>query len=117
SCVIPPPTLSDDLLDRIEASVVTIARALQVRGLLNVQLAVRDEVPYVLEANPRASRTVPFVGKATGLPLAKIAARVMAGATLPDLRAEGLLRHDSGAYRRLPHVAVKAAVLPFARFP
>jgi carbamoyl-phosphate synthase large subunit len=117
SCVIPPATLSDDVLDRIEETVAEIARALRVRGLLNVQLAVRDEVAYVLEANPRASRTVPFVGKATGVPLAKLAARVMAGATLADLRLEGLIGDEAGRYRRLPHVAVKAAVLPFGRFP
>src|SRR5262249_37902313 len=91
SCVIPPPTLSDDELDRIEETVTAIARALDVRGLINVQLALRDDVAYVLEANPRASRTVPFVSKATGIPLAKAAARVMAGARLADLRAEGML--------------------------
>jgi carbamoyl-phosphate synthase large subunit len=117
SCVIPPATLSDELLDRIERTVAEIARALRIRGLLNIQLAVRDEVAYVLEANPRASRTVPFVGKATGIPLAKLAARVMAGAALADLRLEGLVGGADGAYRRLRHVAVKAAVLPFGRFP
>jgi carbamoyl-phosphate synthase large subunit len=117
SCVIPPATLTDDLLERIERTVGEIARALRIRGLLNVQLAVRDEVAYVLEANPRASRTVPFVGKATGIPLAKLAARVMAGAALADLRLEGLVGGADGAYRRLRHVAVKAAVLPFGRFP
>ena len=119
SCVIPPPTLSDDELDRIEAAVSAIARALDVRGLLNVQLAVRDDVAFVIEANPRASRTVPFVSKATGVPLAKVAARVVAGATLAELRAEGLLPEpgDVPAYRTLRHVAVKAAVLPFGRFP
>jgi carbamoyl-phosphate synthase large subunit len=116
SCVIPAATLSDDVLDRIEEIVSSIAMALGIRGLLNVQLAVRDDVPYVLEANPRASRTVPFVGKATGLPLAKLAARVMAGARLADLRAEGMLTFGGG-YRRMTHVAVKAAVLPFGRFP
>jgi carbamoyl-phosphate synthase large subunit len=119
SCVIPPPTLSDDELDRIESTVVAIARALEVRGLINVQLALRDDVAYVLEANPRASRTVPFVSKATGIPLAKAAARVMAGARVADLRAEGLLPAGTHvpAYRSLGHVAVKAAVLPFGRFP
>jgi carbamoyl-phosphate synthase large subunit len=119
SCVIPPPTLSDDELERIESAVVAIARALEVRGLINVQLALRDDVAYVLEANPRASRTVPFVSKATGIPLAKAAARVMAGARLADLRAEGVLPPDTDvpAYRSLGHVAVKAAVLPFGRFP
>jgi carbamoyl-phosphate synthase large subunit len=119
SCVIPPPTLSDDELDRIEETVTAIARALDVRGLINVQLALRDDVAYVLEANPRASRTVPFVSKATGIPLAKAAARVMAGARLSDLRAEGLLppETEQPLYRSLAHVAVKAAVLPFGRFP
>jgi carbamoylphosphate synthase large subunit len=116
SCVIPPPTLSDRELDVIEETVSRLARSLRVRGLLNVQLAVRDEVAFVLEANPRASRTVPFVGKATGVLLAKAAARVMAGTPLADLRIEGLVPEHSG-YRRLPHVAVKSAVLPFGRFP
>jgi carbamoyl-phosphate synthase large subunit len=116
SCVIPPATLSDDELDRIESSVRSIARALGVRGLLNVQLAVRDDIPFVLEANPRASRTVPFVSKATGVPLAKIAARVLAGASLEELRQEGVLKPNAPGYRSLPHVAVKAAVLPFRRF-
>jgi carbamoyl-phosphate synthase large subunit len=117
SCVIPPATLSDDELDAIEGTVATIARALAVRGLLNVQLAIRDDVAFVLEANPRASRTVPFVSKATGLPLAKVAARVMAGATLAELREEGLVPTHLRGYRALQHVAVKAAVLPFGRFP
>jgi carbamoyl-phosphate synthase large subunit len=119
SCVIPPPTLSDDELNRIEAAVSAIAGALDVRGLMNVQLAVRDDVAFVIEANPRASRTVPFVSKVTGVPLAKIAARVVAGATLAELRAEGILPEtgDASAYRTLSYVAVKAAVLPFGRFP
>jgi len=114
--VIPAATLSDEVLDRIEATVSAIARALGIRGLLNVQLAVRDDVAYVLEANPRASRTIPFVGKATGLPLANVAARVMAGARLADLRAQGMPAF-AGVHRRLRHFAVKAAVLPFGRFP
>jgi carbamoyl-phosphate synthase large subunit len=119
SCVIPPSTLSDEELARIEETVAAIARALDVRGLINVQLALRDDVPYVLEANPRASRTVPFVSKATGVALAKVAARVMAGERLSDLRAEGMLPPDREhpLYRSLAHVAVKAAVLPFGRFP
>src|SRR4029453_11702781 len=117
SCVIPPATLQPDQLDAIEETVRSIARALRVRGLLNVQLAVRDDVAFVLEANPRASRTVPFVAKAIGVPLAKVAARVMAGDSLGQLRAEGLLGLGERGYRQLGHVAVKAAVLPFARFP
>jgi carbamoyl-phosphate synthase large subunit len=117
SCVIPPATLQPAQLHAIEEAVRAIAGALHVRGLLNVQLAVRDDVPFVLEANPRASRTVPFVAKATGVPLAKVAARVMAGTTLSQLRSEGLLSADAENYRRLSHFAVKAAVLPFGRFP
>ncbi len=117
SCVIPPPTLSDDELDVIESTVLTIARALAVRGLLNVQLAIRDDVAYVIEANPRASRTIPFVSKATGVPLAKIAALVLAGRSLAELRDRGLAPANGTGYRSLPHVAVKAAVLPFGRFP
>ena len=118
SCVIPPVTLSEEDLDGIEATVGAIARALHVKGLLNVQLALRDDVAHVLEANPRASRTLPFVSKATGLPLAKIAARVMVGSSLEELRNEGLVPPEAdGRYRALRHVAVKAAVLPFGRFP
>ncbi|MGH2764357.1 MAG: carbamoyl-phosphate synthase large subunit [Actinomycetota bacterium] len=117
SCTIPPVTLSDDELDEVERVTTAIASALDVRGLLNIQLAVKDEQVWVLEANPRASRTVPFVSKATGVPLAKLAARVMVGERLATLRAEGLLPGDAGHYRHLRHVAVKAAVLPFARFP
>ena len=97
---------------RSSASPGTIAEALQVRGLCNVQFAVKDERVYVLEANPRASRTVPFVAKATGVPLAMVAARVMVGATLAELREEGLLTEPVSG-----HVSVKEAVLPFNRFP
>jgi carbamoyl-phosphate synthase large subunit len=117
SCVIPPPTLSEEQLDAVERTVARIARAIRVRGLLNVQLAIRDDVAHVLEANPRASRTIPFVAKATGVPLARIAARVMTGSTLEGLRAEGIVPAGGTGYRRLGHVAVKAAVLPFQRFP
>ncbi|HEY3209908.1 MAG TPA: carbamoyl-phosphate synthase large subunit, partial [Actinomycetota bacterium] len=116
SCVIPPPTLSERELDAIEETVTRIARGLRVRGMLNVQLAVRDDVAHVLEANPRASRTVPFVAKATGVLLAKAAARIMAGETLARLRDEGLVP-ELPMYRYLTHVGVKAAVLPFERFP
>jgi carbamoyl-phosphate synthase large subunit len=117
SCTIPPVTLSDEELDEAERLTRLIARELGVRGLLNLQLAVKDERVSVLEANPRASRTVPFVSKATGVPLAKIAARLMVGRTLAELRTEGLVPQDATHYRHLRHVAVKSAVLPFARFP
>jgi carbamoyl-phosphate synthase large subunit len=117
SCVIPPVTLSDDELDEIERVTALLAEALEVRGLINVQFAVKDERVWVLEANPRASRTVPFVSKATGFPLAKAAARVLVGDTVGRLRREGMLPEDPRHYRRLRHVAVKAAVLPFGRFP
>ncbi len=112
ACALPPQTLSDDVVAAIEGHVRAIAEALQVRGLLNVQFAVKDDRVYVLEANPRASRTVPFVAKATGVPVAMVAARVMVGATLDELRAEGLLQPPVTG-----HVAVKEAVLPFNRFP
>jgi carbamoyl-phosphate synthase large subunit len=117
SCTIPPVTLSDQELDEVERLTRVLAEALQVRGLLNVQFAVKDERVWVLEANPRASRTVPFVSKATGVPLAKVAARVLVGDRLADLRAEGVVPSVPSHYRHLRHVAVKAAVLPFGRFP
>jgi len=113
ACAIPPPTLSVDTIAVIEAHTHRLADALDVRGLLNVQYAVKDHQVFVIEANPRASRTVPFVSKATGVPLAKAAARVMVGATIAELRAEGVVRpRADGA-----HVSVKEAVLPFNRFP
>jgi carbamoyl-phosphate synthase large subunit len=108
ACMIPPRSLSQETLERVREVTLEIARALGTVGLLNVQLAVRDEEVYVLEANPRSSRTVPFVSKATGVPIAKLAAKVMAGATLADLRAE----------EQIPeHVSVKEVVLPFDRLP
>jgi carbamoyl-phosphate synthase large subunit len=113
ACAIPPQTLDAEAVATIETHTRALADALDVRGLLNVQYAVKDGQVFVIEANPRASRTVPFVSKATGVPLAKVAARVMAGATLEELRAEGLLCPPSDA----GHVAVKEAVLPFDRFP
>ncbi|MGH9305461.1 MAG: carbamoyl-phosphate synthase large subunit [Acidimicrobiales bacterium] len=113
ACVIPPPTLGPEVLSVIESYTVAIANALDVRGLINVQCAVKGSDVYVIEANPRASRTVPFVAKATGVPIAKVAARVMVGASLAQLRAEGLLVPPvTGG-----HVSVKEAVLPFGRFP
>jgi len=113
ACAIPPQTLDAPTIATIERYTQALADALDVRGLLNVQYAVKDGRVFVLEANPRASRTVPFVSKATGIPLAKVAARVMTGSTLAELRAEGLLVSGSDA----GHVSVKEAVLPFNRFP
>ena len=118
ACVLPPVTLGDTQLDRVRASTEAIARGVGVRGLLNVQLALAGGVLYVLEANPRASRTAPFVSKATGVPLAKAAARIMLGASIADLRAEGLLppTGDGGDLPDDAPLAVKEAVLPFKRF-
>jgi carbamoyl-phosphate synthase large subunit len=118
ACSLPPTTLGHDELLRIRASTEAIARGVGVRGLLNVQYALAGDVLYVLEANPRASRTVPFVSKATGVALAKAAARVMLGTSISDLRHEGLLPR-SGDCVDLPGdapVAVKEAVMPFHRF-
>ena len=112
ACTIPPVTLSSATILEIENTVKKISEALKVVGLINVQFAIADKTVYVIEANPRASRTVPFVAKATGVPLAKVASRVMLGASLAQLRTEGLLRKPSGA----SHVSVKEAVLPFNRF-
>jgi carbamoyl-phosphate synthase large subunit len=112
ACTIPPVSLSDATVSEIETTVNKISEALKVVGLINVQFAIADKTVYVIEANPRASRTVPFVAKATGVPLAKVASRVMLGATLEQLRSEGLLKEPvSGS-----HVSVKEAVLPFNRF-
>ncbi|MFC5999757.1 carbamoyl-phosphate synthase large subunit [Quadrisphaera sp. GCM10027208] len=118
ACVLPPVTLGTRQLDRVRASTEAIARGVGVRGLLNVQFALAADVLYVLEANPRASRTVPFVSKATGVPLAKAAARVMLGATIADLRAEGMLPAvgDGGDLPPEAPISVKEAVLPFKRF-
>ncbi|MGZ4615900.1 MAG: carbamoyl-phosphate synthase large subunit, partial [Actinomycetes bacterium] len=118
ACVLPPVTLGREEVERVRACTDALARGLQVRGLLNVQFALAADVLYVLEANPRASRTAPFVSKATGVPLAKVAARVMVGATIAELRAEGLLpaTGDGGITGPRAPVAVKEAVLPFKRF-
>jgi carbamoyl-phosphate synthase large subunit len=118
ACALPPITLGRADIERIRDATTRIASGVGVRGLLNVQYALAAGVLYVLEANPRASRTVPFVSKATAVPLAKAAARVMLGATLADLRAEGLLpaSGDGGTLPLEAPVAVKEAVLPFGRF-
>jgi carbamoyl-phosphate synthase large subunit len=113
ACALPPQNLPRWVVDVIEAYTGAIAAALDVQGLINVQYAVVGHTVYVIEANPRASRTVPFVAKATGVPLAKVATRVMLGATLAELRKEGLLRPPVTE----GHVSVKEAVMPFNRFP
>jgi carbamoyl-phosphate synthase large subunit len=118
ACALPPITLGQTDLEVVRESTAAIARGVGVRGLLNVQYALKDDVLYVLEANPRASRTVPFVSKATGVPLAKAAARIMLGTSIAALRREGILPAD-GDGADLPTtapVAVKEAVLPFHRF-
>ena len=118
ACALPPQSLSADVLAALDHHTRSLADALSVCGLINVQYAVKDGQVYVLEANPRASRTVPFVAKATGVPLAMVAARVMVGQTLAQLRTEGLLpRNAVGQVPALDHVSVKEAVLPFDRFP
>jgi carbamoyl-phosphate synthase large subunit len=109
ACSLPPYTLAPAMVTELKAETEAMARALGVVGLMNVQYAIKDDMVFVLEVNPRASRTVPFVAKATGVPVAKIGARVMAGAHLAEFRL------DDQAIA--PHVAVKEAVFPFARFP
>ncbi len=118
SCTLPPVTLGDSELERVRVSTRKLAEGIGVRGLMNVQFALAQDILYVLEANPRASRTVPFVAKATGVPLAKAAARIMLGATIAELRTEGLLPAHTDGGRMPPHspMSVKEAVLPFKRF-
>jgi carbamoyl-phosphate synthase large subunit len=113
ACALPPHSLSADTIAELERQTRALALALKVGGLMNVQYAIKDGEIYVLEVNPRASRTVPFVAKVIGIPVAKIAARVMAGASLAALREEGLVRDPAAG----GHVSVKEAVLPFQRFP
>ena len=109
ACSLPPYSLPDDIVAELARQATTLARALKVVGLMNVQFAVKDSDIYILEVNPRASRTVPFVAKATGVPIAKLAARIMAG--------EPLATFALGETPVMDHVAVKEAVFPFARFP
>jgi carbamoyl-phosphate synthase large subunit len=118
SCALPPITLGATEIRRIREATEAIARGVGVRGLLNIQYALGADVLYVLEANPRASRTVPFVSKATATPLAKAAARVMLGESIADLRAAGLLPEhgDGGNLPADAPIAVKEAVMPFNRF-
>jgi len=118
ACALPPITLGARDIAAVRTSTLAIARGVGVRGLLNVQYALTGDVLYVLEANPRASRTVPFVSKATAVPLAKAAARIALGETIRELRAEGLLpyQQDGGDLPLDAPIAVKEAVLPFHRF-
>ncbi|WP_066556431.1 carbamoyl-phosphate synthase large subunit [Croceicoccus bisphenolivorans] len=108
ACTLPPYSLSDDIIAEMERQADALARALKVVGLMNIQFAIKDGEVYLIEVNPRASRTVPFVAKAIGDPIAKIAARVMAGEKLADLPK---------IKRKVDHIAVKEAVFPFSRFP
>jgi carbamoyl-phosphate synthase large subunit len=109
ACALPPYSLGDDQIERIQAQARALAAELGVIGLLNIQFAIKNEQVFVLEVNPRASRTVPFVSKAIGVPLAKLATRVMLGATLQSL--------GFGDEREVSHIAVKEAVFPFIKFP
>lgn len=117
SCTLPPVTLGFDQIQRVREATLKIAEGIGVSGLLNVQFAIGQGVLYVLEANPRASRTVPFVSKALGIPLAKAASRIMVGDSIAELITEGLLPERDGS--RVPldaPISVKEAVLPFKRF-
>ena len=118
ACVLPPVTLGPDVLERVHRATERIAAGVGVRGLINIQFALASDVLYVIEANPRASRTVPFVSKATGVQLAKAAARIGVGESIADLRAAGMLptAYDGGTLPIGAPVAVKEAVLPFTRF-
>ncbi|WP_293781811.1 carbamoyl-phosphate synthase large subunit [uncultured Aeromicrobium sp.] len=118
ACVLPPITLGQSEIERIRASTEAIASGVGVRGLINIQFALSSDTLYVLEANPRASRTVPFVSKATATPLAKAAARLMLGESITRLRAAGVLpaEGDGGRLPVTAPVAVKEAVMPFSRF-
>lgn len=118
ACTLPPITLGQDVVGRIRAATEALARGVGVRGLINIQFALQGDTLYVLEANPRASRTVPFVSKATGVPLAKAAARLMLGESIAALRAAGVLRahHDGATASETAPIAVKEAVMPFNRF-
>ncbi len=108
ACVTPPYSLSDELIDQLKKNSYALARELQVRGLMNIQYAIKNDQIYVLEVNPRASRTIPFISKATGIPWAKVAAKVMVGKSLQEL---GILKEVDP-----PHIAVKESVFPFKRF-
>src|SRR4030066_1648500 len=108
ACVIPPYSLSDDLIEQLKQNTYALAKELQVVGLMNVQYAIKNDVVNVLEVNPRASRTIPFISKATGIPWAKVAAKVMTGKRLQELGIEREVE--------IRHIAVKESVCPFNRF-
>ncbi len=119
ACVLPPHTLSENIIDIIRKYTYAISSELKVQGLINIQFAIKNDIIYVLEVNPRASRTVPFVSKATGIPLAKIAAKVMVGKKLNELGCTPLdSKHLTGltTEKQLNHISVKESVLPFSRF-
>jgi carbamoyl-phosphate synthase large subunit len=118
ACTLPPATLGDAELERVRVATRKLAEGIGVRGLMNVQFALAQDILYVIEANPRASRTVPFVAKATGVPLASAAARVMLGSSIKDLRAEGMLPPSGDGGKMPDHapISCKEAVLPFKRF-
>jgi carbamoyl-phosphate synthase large subunit len=118
ACALPPITLGGSVIDEVRDATLRLAQGIGVRGLMNVQYALSGDILYVLEANPRASRTVPFVSKATAVPLAKAAARIALGASIAELRTEGMLpvRGDGGTLPADAPIAVKEAVLPFHRF-
>lgn len=118
ACALPPMTLGAEDIENVRRSTEALAHGIGVKGLMNVQYALKDDILYVIEANPRASRTVPFVSKATGVHLAKAAARIMTGATIPELQAEGMIPtgYDGGSLSENSPIAVKEAVLPFNRF-
>jgi carbamoyl-phosphate synthase large subunit len=107
--VLPPFTLSEEIIEGIVKTSEKVALALEIKGLLNIQLAVKDNEIYMIEANPRASRTIPFISKATGIPLAKISTKIMLGKTLKDFGLSG--------YRAIDHYAIKASVFPFLKLP
>jgi carbamoyl-phosphate synthase large subunit len=108
ACVTPPYSLSDDLIEQLKQNTYALARELQVVGLMNIQYAIKNDVIFILEVNPRASRTIPFISKATGIPWAKMAAKVMVGKTLKELGIEREVE--------IRHMAVKESVFPFKRF-
>ncbi len=118
ACARPPMTLGETDIENVRRSTAALAYGIGVKGLMNVQFALKDDILYVIEANPRASRTVPFVSKATGVPLAKAASRIMTGTSIRELIAEGMIPadRDGGSLPQGHPIAVKEAVLPFNRF-